>query len=304
MIFNIQRYATHDGPGVRTAVFLKGCSLKCSWCQNPESISRTQDLFYDQRLCIKDCERCCSVSPAFVKDMQSNLVSVDRKILNKDIILLASDACPSGALETCGKSSSIDEVVTTILKDKPFYESSGGGVTITGGEPFMQHDFTFELLTEVKKHSLHTAVESCLHVPWKYISKSVDLIDLWLLDIKHVDHGKFNDWTNGQLDLINQNYDELGKRGANIVFRVPIIPGFNDDETTLLKIIDKAADHYSKFGGSGEIHFLPYHTYGVHKYHLLGVEYSGAKQSLECPELLAFLEEKANSRGLTAIMRG
>lgn len=304
MIFNIQRYATHDGPGVRTAVFLKGCSLKCSWCQNPESISRTQDLFYDERLCIKDCMRCSQVSPAFVKDLQSNLLSANRNIIDKDIIFLASDACPSGALEMCGKHLSVDEVVTTILKDKPFYERSGGGVTLTGGEPFMQPDFAFELLTEIKKHGLHTAVESCLHVPWKYIAKSVDLVDMWLLDIKHVEHSKFSDWTGGQLDLINQNYDELGKRGAHIVFRVPVIPDFNDDKETLIKIIEKAATHYSNFGGSGEIHFLPYHTYGVHKYHLLGAEYTGAKQSLESPELLAFLEEEANARGLTAIMRG
>nr|WP_321239933.1 glycyl-radical enzyme activating protein [uncultured Tolumonas sp.] len=304
MIFNIQRYATHDGPGIRTVVFLKGCSLSCTWCQNPESRSRTIDMLYDERLCLKGCLRCTHVASGFKRPDPTVAIEIDRKILTEQEMRDAADVCPSGAISICGEQSNTDKIMAEVLKDKAFYSNSGGGMTISGGEPFMQHNLAYALFHRAKKEHIHTAVESCLHVPWPYIEPSVDSIDLWLVDLKHVDEEIFQKWTNGQLSLINKNLEKLGEHNANIIFRVPIITGFNDNEETIKAIIKKAADHYSKYGGSGEIHFLPYHTYGVHKYHLLGIIYDGSKQPLDRPELLAFAEQEAKALGLTAILRG
>lgn len=304
MLFNIQRYATHDGPGIRTVVFLKGCSLSCTWCQNPESRSRTLDLLYDERLCLTGCVRCTLLTNGFQRPDPAAAVGIDRAVLTAAEMKTAADLCPSGAISVCGEQSSTEKIMAEVLKDKAFYTRSGGGMTISGGEPFMQQHLASSLFHQAKHEQIHTAVETCLHVPWSYIEPSVASIDLWLVDLKHVDEDVFKQWTNGQLSLINKNMDKLGEHHANIIFRVPIITGFNDNEETIKAIIKKAADHYSKYGGSGEIHFLPYHTYGVHKYHLLGIIYDGSMQPLDRPELLAFAEQEAKAQGLTAILRG
>ncbi len=304
MIFNIQRYATHDGPGIRTVVFLKGCSLSCIWCQNPESRSRTIDLLYDERLCIKGCTRCTQVSNAFQRPDTDAPVTIDRAVLTQEEMIKAAEICPSVAISNCGEQTTADKIMAEVYKDKAFYSRSGGGMTISGGEPFMQHKLAYTLFHLAKKEHIHTAVETCLHVPWQYIEPSVGAIDLWLVDLKHVDEDIFKQWTNGQLSLIEKNLENLGGHHANIIFRVPVITGFNDNEETIKAIIKKAADHYAKYGGSGEIHFLPYHTYGVHKYHLMGIIYDGSKQPLDRPELLAFAEQEAKNQGLTAILRG
>lgn len=304
MLFNIQRYATHDGPGIRTVVFLKGCSLSCSWCQNPESRSRTLDMLYDERLCLQGCVRCTQVGCNFKRPDLAGAIAIDRATLTAHLMAEAADACPSGAISVCGEASSTEHIMKEVLKDRAFYANSGGGMTLSGGEPFMQPELASALFAAAKHESIHTAVESCLHVPWKYIEPAVSDVDLWLLDIKHVDGDIFHQWTSGQLSLINDNLERLGEKRANIVFRVPIIPDFNDNEETLATIIQKAAAHYSTYGGSREIHFLPYHTYGVHKYHLLGMIYTGSKQPLDRPELLAFAEREAKAQGLTAILRG
>ena len=304
MICNLQRYATHDGPGIRTVVFLKGCSLSCRWCQNPESRSRSLDLLYDERLCISGCQRCTKNNDCFQRQDNTGAVLIVREQLTESLMRQTADACPSGAISLCGESMQAEQIMQQVLRDKAFYQRSGGGMTISGGEPFMHRKMVQHLLQIARDEGVHSAVESCLHVPWNYIEPVVDLLDLWLIDLKHVDAEKFLQWTDGQLSLIQQNIRRLGEHGANVVFRVPIIPDFNDDEPTLAAIIQQASEHYRQFGGSGEIHFLPYHTYGMHKYHLLGLDYNCARQPLERPELLAFAEQQAKDCGLTAILRG
>lgn len=304
MICNLQRYATHDGPGIRTVVFLKGCSLSCRWCQNPESCSRSLDLLYDERLCLSGCQRCTRNTTCFLREDTTGAVQIYRDKLTEPEMRLAADACPSGAISLCGESVDAEQIMKQVLRDKAFYQRSGGGMTISGGEPFMQPRFAHHLLQIARDEGIHAAVESCLHVPWHYIEPSVELVDLWLVDLKHTEPETFLQWTKGRLSLIQHNIRRLGERGANVVFRVPIIPDFNDEEPTLTAIIQQASEHYRQFGGSGEIHFLPYHTYGMHKYHLLGLDYNCARQPLERPELLAFAEQQAKDCGLTAILRG
>ncbi|PLL26938.1 glycyl-radical enzyme activating protein, partial [Klebsiella pneumoniae] len=136
MIFNIQRYSTHDGPGIRTVVFLKGCSLGCRWCQNPESRARSEDLLYDSRLCLAGCELCQQAAPAVITRTLDGLI-IHRQNVNDSHIAALRDCCPTTALTVCGEEKSVEEIMATVLRDKPFYDRSGGGITLSGGEPFM-----------------------------------------------------------------------------------------------------------------------------------------------------------------------
>ncbi|WP_148943514.1 MULTISPECIES: glycyl-radical enzyme activating protein, partial [Enterobacteriaceae] len=179
MIFNIQRYSTHDGPGIRTVVFLKGCSLGCRWCQNPESRARTQDLLYDARLCLEGCELCAKAAPEVIERALNGLL-IHREKLTPEHLTALTDCCPTQALTVCGEVKSVEEIMTTVLRDKPFYDRSGGGLTLSGGEPFMQPEMAMALLQASHEAGIHTAVETCLHVPWKYIAPSLPYIDLFL----------------------------------------------------------------------------------------------------------------------------
>ena len=240
MIFNIQRYSTHDGPGIRTVVFLKGCSLGCRWCQNPESRARTQDLLYDARLCLDGCDLCTQAAPAVIERALSGLLIHREKLTDDD-------------LTVCGEIKSVDEIMATVLRDKPFYDRSGGGLTLSGGEPFMQPELAASLLKASHDAGIHTAVETCLHVPWKYIEPSLSDVDLFLADLKHVADAPFKQWTDGSASRVLENLKKLAAAGKKMIIRVPLIQGFNADEAAIQAITDFAADELHV----GEIHFLP-----------------------------------------------
>ncbi|RID08367.1 glycyl-radical enzyme activating protein, partial [Escherichia coli] len=159
MIFNIQRYSTHDGPGIRTVVFLKGCSLGCRWCQNPESRARTQDLLYDPRLCLEGCELCAKTAPEVIERALNGLL-IHREKLTPEHFTALTDCCPTQALTVCGEVKSVEEIMATVLRDKPFYDRSGGGLTLSGGEPFMQPEMAMGLLQASHEAGIHTAVET------------------------------------------------------------------------------------------------------------------------------------------------
>lgn len=299
MIFNIQRYSTHDGPGIRTVVFMKGCSLGCRWCQNPESRARTQDLLFDARLCLDGCYLCQQAAPAVIERTLNGLV-IHREKLEQPQLDALNDCCPTQALTVCGEVKSVDDIMTTVLRDKPFYDRSGGGLTLSGGEPFMNPELALSLLKSSHDQGIHTAVETCLHVPWKYIEPALPYIDLFLADLKHVDSDKFQQWTDGSANRVLDNLKRLAAAGKKMTIRVPLIQGFNADEAAIKAITDFAADelHVS------DIHFLPYHTLGMNKYSLLGVPYSAPDKPLDAPELLEFAQRIAREKGLTATLRG
>ena len=299
MIFNIQRYSTHDGPGIRTVVFLKGCSLGCRWCQNPESRARTQDLLFDARLCLEGCELCTHAAPGVIERALNGLL-IHREKLTDDLLTRLTDCCPTQALTVCGETKSADEIMATVLRDKPFYDRSGGGITLSGGEPFMQPELAAALFKASHDAGIHTAVETCLHVPWKYIEPSLDNIDLFLADLKHVADAPFKQWTDGNAARVLENLKRLAAAGKNIIIRVPLIQGFNADEETVKAITDFAADELH----IGEIHFLPYHTLGMNKYLLLSQPYNAPDKPLDAPELLAFAQQYARTKGLTVTLRG
>lgn len=299
MIFNIQRYSTHDGPGIRTVVFLKGCSLGCRWCQNPESRARSEDLLYDSRLCLAGCELCQQAAPAVITRTLDGLI-IHRQNVNDSHIAALRDCCPTTALTVCGEEKSVEEIMATVLRDKPFYDRSGGGITLSGGEPFMNPTLAQALFEASHQAGIHTAVETCLHVPWKYIEPSLPFVDLFLADLKHVDEAVFQQWTDGSARRVLDNLQRLAQAGKKMIIRVPLIQGFNASEADIVAITDFAADRLQV----SEIHYLPYHTLGMNKYQLLSQPYTAPDKPLDAPELLVFAQDYAQSKGLTAILRG
>ncbi|QGH63556.1 glycyl-radical enzyme activating protein [Serratia proteamaculans] len=299
MIFNLQRYSTHDGPGIRSVVFLKGCSLGCLWCQNPESRARKADLLFDPRLCLGGCTLCIEENTQAVRRIDDNLV-IQRDLLSHEDYAALAARCPTGALSLCGSAINIDDIMAEVLRDRPFYLRTGGGLTLSGGEPFMQPTVAAELLHRSREAGIHTAVESCLHTPWSHIAPSLPWLDLMLADLKHVDERRFKQWTGGSAKRVMDNFRRLAEHGMQTIVRVPLIPEFNADRHSVRAIVDFAADET----GAKEIHFLPYHTLGINKYHLLGEPYHAAHTPLDAPEVLAYAEQYAKTKGLTAILRG
>jgi len=299
MIFNIQRYSTHDGPGIRTVVFLKGCSLSCRWCQNPESRSRTRDVLFDARLCLEGCDLCQQAAPGII-DCTLNGLIIHREKLNDATLNALTDCCPTQAMTVCGEEQQVADIMATVLRDKPFYDRSGGGITLSGGEPFMNPTLAHSLFKASHEQGIHTAVETCLHVPWHAIEPSLPYVDLFLADLKHVDGDVFKQWAGGSAKRVLENLKRLAAAGKKITIRVPLIPGFNADEASVKAITRFAADELNV----REIHFLPYHTLGMNKYTLLGQPYSAPDKPLDNPALLDFALAFADQNGLTATLRG
>lgn len=295
--FNLQRYSTHDGPGIRSVLFLKGCSLHCHWCQNPESQARRTDLLYDPRLCLAGCTLCQQTGHC---QRQGETLALAREQLDEAARRQLAQVCPSGALACQGEEWSLARAMTALLADEPFYRRSGGGITLSGGEPFLQHEFASQLLAAAQAQGIHTAVESCLHVPWSHIAACLPHLDLLLADLKQLDETKFAQWTGGQARRVRDNFRRLADQPVSLIVRIALIPGFNASQGELSAMLDFVAHETS----AREVHFLPYHTLGRHKYHLLGREYLAPQQPLADEALLEFAQEAARERGLTPVLRG
>ncbi|EIV8500400.1 glycyl-radical enzyme activating protein [Vibrio parahaemolyticus] len=309
MYFNIQRFSTHDGDGIRTILFLKGCSLSCPWCQNPESRSEKHSLLFDERSCIAGCQLCVSAYKQTVNgDMASDgirriddQIIINRKAMSEAQIIALRNVCPTQALSICGEAAKSDDLFEVLMKDKPFYDQSQGGVTFSGGEPLMQPSLVAELAERLHQNHVSTAVESCMHVPWKNVEKVAPYIDCWLADLKHTDEEKFLCWAKGSLKRIKDNFRKLAPIAKRIVIRIPVVPGFNDTIDELKAIIDFAASLES----CQELHLLPYHTLGINKYRLLDMPYECSDKPLNNPELLENAMQYASEHTqLNVIVRG
>ena len=247
---------------------------------------------FDNRLCLKfgDCIRNSGGSIRLAGD---SLV-IDREKITSFGAL--RDICPSKALTIAGENMSVDRILSEIEKDLPFYEMSGGGVTLSGGEPFAQDGDLLELLSELKKRNIHTAAETSLHVPWENIQKCLALVDVILADLKHTDPGKLVFFTGGNAGLVMENFRKLDASGAEFVIRVPVVPDFNFSEPELRSIIDFASD----LKNSSEIHFIPFHSLAKEKYLFLGKDYVfGNAVNVEKSELAPYVQY-AKLKGLTA----
>jgi pyruvate formate lyase activating enzyme len=291
-VFNIQRFSIHDGNGVRTNIFFKGCPLSCLWCNNPESIEPFPSIMFDERLC-RMFGDCIKAGSGYIASAGDKLL-IDRKNITDFSSLI--NICPSKAITVIGKTMTTDEIISEIEKDIPFYTTSGGGVTLSGGEPFSQDPFLKELVSELKAKQIHVSVETSLHVPWETIEKYLDIIDVFLADLKHLDSEKFTRFTGGNISLVINNFRELDKRGKPFIVRIPVIPGFNFSEPELCAVIDFA----SGLKNAHEINFIPFHSLAREKYTMLGKEYIFENQrNIEKSELTQFVEY-AEKKGLIA----
>lgn len=243
-IFDIQRNSFVDGPGIRTTVFLKGCNLKCAWCHNPESQNMKKEILFYKNKCT-GCGRC-------------NNLTVD----NTDFI------CFQDAKEICGKEYTVNEVLSEIVKDKAFYDNSGGGVTFSGGECMLQIEFLVEILKACKENGIHTAVDTAGCVPWTYFEKIIPYTDLFLYDIKIMDNERHKEYTGVDNVLILENLANLLKSDVHVWIRIPVIGEVNDSHEEMEKI----RHFFVENGFPEKVELLPYHALGDHKYTALGRE--------------------------------
>lgn len=264
-VFDMQRFSLHDGPGIRTIVFLKGCPLHCRWCSNPESQNSSPIVMYKKSDCFK-CGRCISVCKVGAISFD-NETHIDRKKCTG--CGECTNVCPSGALVLKGKTITIQQAIKELKKDATIFRRSGGGVTLSGGEPLVQHDFASQLLLACKSQGWDTAIETTGFGRSEAIEKVIPYVDTVLLDIKHIDpytHKKFTGISN---EVILKNAKRISQITKTVV-RVPIIPGFNYS----YKDIEDIAKFVKTLNNVDTIHLLPYHTFGENKYDLLGIEYT------------------------------
>lgn len=261
-IFNIQRFSTSDGPGIRTVVFLKGCPLSCIWCHNPESRSIHHEIYYDSEKCVNcgKCKKVCNVNQHILDDGKHVFLHNDCKGCMKCAL-----ECPVNALEICGKEVTVEDVMFEVLRDVEFYEESCGGITLSGGEPLMQYDFSLEILKKSKEAGLHTAVETSGYC-YKELYDISQYVDLWLYDIKLISKSEHIKYTGVSNEKILENLFYLDSIGSKIILRCPIIPDINFTQNHFNQILQLA----NELKNVVAIHFEPYHPLGISKSIRLG----------------------------------
>jgi len=262
-VFNISRYAIHDGPGIRTTVFLKGCPLNCWWCHNPESMSRAPQLAVRMNRCIR-CGACLG-------ECSNHAISmVDGEIVNDPascrLCLACAAACPADAREITGRSMTVAEVIAEVKKDIPFYDESGGGVTFSGGEPLMQPEFLIELLDASGRLDLHRTVDTSGYAKKEILLEAAARADLLLYDLKHMNSEIHRKYTGVGNEVILENLKALSVRGISLRIRFPLIPGINDDQVN----VEETAAFLKRLDRVRDVDILPYHDVATSKYKRFG----------------------------------
>ncbi|MDI7246914.1 MAG: glycyl-radical enzyme activating protein [Bacillota bacterium] len=292
LVFDIQRFSYHDGPGIRTVVFLKGCNLRCFWCQNPESQSAVPEIMFCPQKCI-GCGKCVEACPNGCHGVTREGVRVFRREACIGCGRCAA-VCASEALQLVGRSMSVDEVAETVLRDIPFYRLSGGGVTISGGEPLLQDAWCRALLKCCREEGVSTAVETAGNVPWKNLERILPVTDYVMYDVKVLDALMHREWCGSTNLRVLENLRLLRNTSVNLIIRIPVIPGVNDTSEFVAEV-GNMVDGYPNLMG---IELLPFNKLGKAKYTALGREYE-AERLAELPsrkmqELRRFL----GSRGV------
>ena len=271
-ITNVQKYNMYDGPGIRTIVFFKGCPLRCKWCSNPEGLERKQQIMFRRTVCV-DCGACVPVCPVGIHSIskETGKHEVSR---STDCIgcLKCVEACPEKALSVAGYTKTISELLEIIQEDRMFYDMSGGGVTLSGGDVLMQADAATNLLMVCKKDGINTAIETCGYAKQEALLQVAEFTDLFLFDIKHLDSDKHFEFTGVHNEQILSNLQLLLNRRYNVKVRMPLLKGVNDSQDEIENVVNFLMPYrdYKNFKG---IDLLPYHKFGVNKYIQLGKEY-------------------------------
>ena len=267
VIFDIKRFAIYDGPGIRTTLFFKGCSLNCLWCQNPESRKIKPELFYDKKKCI-NCNSCYLICPEKkINKSVDGRFSTEKKCLRD--CFKCYKFCPSGAIYKVGRTYNINRLVKIVLKDYDFYELSGGGITLSGGEPLSQIDFIERFLKEIKKKHINIVVETAGLVGWKNFERILSLVDLFYYDLKIFNEQEHIDYTGYSNKIIIKNLIKLSKINQSITIRIPLIPGITDTVNNLENLIlFIKKNHLKKY----PVELLPYNQLAEIKYNKTGVD--------------------------------
>ena len=307
IVLNIQHFSLHDGPGIRTTVFLKFCSLRCKWCSNPESIHPKPELAYNRSKCIgkKECGRClqppCPEGAMYVVEGPDDRVHVNWDLAG-ECGKECADVCPTGALHVFGQEMTADQVLEEVDQDSSFYRESGGGLTVSGGECLLQPDFAAALLSGAHERGINTAIETAGNVPWEFMEKVLPHVDLVYHDHKLTDPQRHKKWCGADNTRILANYKKAYETFPNTKFvaRTPVIPGVNDDEDHIRAVLAFIRPHKNVI----DYQLLPYHRFGESKYGFLGRVYeledfkAPAEETMN--RLQAIIDESFGRRGATA----
>lgn len=298
LIFDIKRYAINDGPGIRLTIFFKGCSLACAWCHNPESISAKQQKLFTRAKCI-GCGVCVKVCPEAVIELAGDgIVTAPDKCT---LCGRCADICPTRAIEMSGRYYELDELLEIAEKERVFFDQSGGGVTISGGEPLLHADYLQILLKAFGERGIHRAVDTSGYCAQTQLLEVARHTDLFLFDLKLIDsdlHKKFTGVSNAR---ILENLQALAASGAPISLRVPLIAGINDDDKNICEMADFVA---SLPGKKMQVHLLPYHGVASHKYAKLGGVYAEGEMREPSAETLAQIEARFAEQGIGVVFGG